>query len=236
MSNQESLRDGYAIVPGVISAARCKSIARYVESSLTSQAAGAIETSQRRLVGGRNLMQWWNGWREITAHASVAALISEQVGSTAGLVRILYFDKPPGQSWALSLHRDKTIAVAAHHKPAEPFAKPTRKAGVPHVEATDELLSRMLTLRLHLDPMCDENGPLFVVPGSHRELSQTSQQAAITIHCGAGDLFVMRPLLLHGSRAAAPGTKLHRRVVHLEIAPSSELPVPYQWHQFAPLA
>jgi len=148
------------------------------------------------------------------------------------LVRILYFDKPPGQGWSLSLHRDKTIAVAQHHVPAEPFAKPTVKADVPHVEATEELLQTMLTLRIHLDPMCDANGPLVVVPGSHHDLSKTCDQASVPIHCGGGDVFVMRPLLLHGSRAPWPETKLHRRVVHLEVAPSETLPSPYRWNKF----
>ena len=89
-----------------------------------------------------------------------------------------------------------------------------------------------MTLRLHLDPMCDENGPLVVVPGSHRILSQTCGQAVAVVHCAAGDLFVMRPLLLHGSRASSPDTRMHRRVVHLELAPRRELPGMYDWHDF----
>lgn len=122
--------------------------------------------------------------------------------------------------------------MAQHHVPAEPFAKPTVKAGIPHVEATEELLRQMLTLRIHLDPMCDANGPLVVVPGSHHDLSKTCDEASVPIHCGAGDLFVMRPLLLHGSRAALPETKRHRRVVHLEVAASKTLPSPYRWNKF----
>ncbi len=90
----------------------------------------------------------------------------------------------------------------------------------------------MLTLRIHLDPMCDANGPLVVVPGSHHDLSKTCDQASVPIHCGGGDVFVMRPLLLHGSRPL-PETKLHRRVVHLEVAPSETLPSPYRWNKFA---
>jgi ectoine hydroxylase-related dioxygenase (phytanoyl-CoA dioxygenase family) len=89
----------------------------------------------------------------------------------------------------------------------------------------------MLTLRLHLDPMRDENGPLVVVPKSHRDLTEPDEDIRV-IHCDTGDLFVMRPLLLHGSRNGIPTTNLHRRVVHLEIAPSSELPRPYQWNRF----
>jgi hypothetical protein len=47
------------------------------------------------------------------------------------------------------------------------LTRPTIKAGAPHVIASDEILHKMLTLRIHLDEVTDENGPLRVVPGSH---------------------------------------------------------------------
>lgn len=225
-------RDGYTILPGVVSADRCKSVGREIEDAFQSVSSNVIETNRGSIVGGRNLIDHWNGWPEITQQPTVARLIARQMGPRAGLVRILYFDKPPGHGWSLSLHRDQTIAVAEHHCPALPFSKPTRKAGVPHVEATESLLKSMLTLRLHLDPMRDENGPLIVVPGSHQNLSSTSAEAATVIHCDAGDVFVMRPLLLHGSRGSSSETKMHRRVIHLEMAPNTELPSSYRWHRF----
>ena len=227
------VHDGFTILPQVLAAQQCEAVGREVLAAFSSNDADAIQAQHGRLVGGRNLIRLWSGWQQIVWRPEVAGTILRHVGPRAGVVRILYFDKPPGQGWSLSLHRDKTIAVAQHHLPAEPFAKPTVKADVPHVEATEELLRKMLTLRIHLDPMCDANGPLVVVPGSHHDLSKICDQASVPIHCGAGDLFVMRPLLLHGSRAASPETKLHRRVVHLEVAPSETLPSPYRWHTFA---
>src|SRR4029077_6153806 len=94
--------------------------------------------------------------------------VTQVLGPSAGLVRGLYFDKPPEQSWALPFHRDKTIAVRDNRKLGAGFPNPTMKAGVPHVEAPDYILERMLTLRIHLDPMTLENGPLSLMPGSHR--------------------------------------------------------------------
>ena len=235
VSNMDLIRDGCTIVSKVVSVSACDLIGREIDAAYSSQPDAAIESGRSR-VGGRNLMSLWSGWRQITDVPLVVQLVRDHVGPAAGLVRALYFDKPPGQSWSLPLHRDQTIAVAEHHEPALPFSKPTCKAGVPHVEATEELLSEMLTLRLHLDPMCDENGPLSVVRGSHQDVRQTSEAPITAIQCEAGDLFVMRPLLLHGSSAASAETSLHRRVVHLEIAPRQELPHPYQWHQFESLA
>ena len=221
--------DGFAILQNVMSLADCLRIADEISLAMQQRDGDAIQASPGRVVGGRNLLSLWDGWRNIVAAPSVRRFIDEQVGSSAGVVRILFFDKPPGKGWSLSMHKDRTIAVKEHIDPPAPFAKPTRKAGVPHVEATEDLLRRMLTLRLHLDPMHQDNGPLVVIPGSH---AGNSNRAIETIQCEAGDLFVMRPLLSHGSRAANPETVDHRRVVHLELAPEETLPNAYQWHDF----
>jgi len=58
----------------------------------------------------------------------------------------VYFDKPPGHSWALPWHKDYSLAVREHGR-AGVFTKPTVKAGVPHVVAlvlTAALAARLL--------------------------------------------------------------------------------------------
>lgn len=232
-TNQKDQVDcnGCTILRQVLSRYDGQQMIAEIAEAMQSRQGDAIAAGQGRVVGGRNLLSLWSGWRRIVQQESVKSLIHATLGSDAGVVRILYFDKPPGEGWSLAMHKDRTIAVKQHVDPPAPFAKPTKKAGVPHVEATEELLRSMLTLRLHLDPMHDDNGPLVVVPGSHAGESDLPIE---TIHCGAGDVFVMRPLLSHGSRAANPETTDHRRVVHLELAPSSELPGEYEWHQFVP--
>lgn len=225
--------DGCQILPGVMEMSRCELMCREIDAHFQRESTAGIGESEAP-VGGRNLIDHWEGWREITERRCVSEFVKKHLGASAGLVRILFFDKPPGKSWSLSLHRDKTIAVAEHHSPPDPFSKPTRKAGVPHVEATDALLRQMLTLRLHLDPMTDENGPLVISKDSHQDSTGTHERLSV-IHCAAGDVFAMRPLLLHGSRAADPATQLHRRVVHLELAAEETLPAPYRWHRFITL-
>ncbi|MEM8667589.1 MAG: phytanoyl-CoA dioxygenase family protein [Planctomycetota bacterium] len=238
-------RKGYTVLREVLPISACQTMAEQLESVLLQDRPSAIDGStatatSRVIVGGRNLLSLWKDWRLVAHQELVSRFVSKHLGKAAGLVRGLYFDKPPGKGWALALHRDQTISVAQHIDPPDPFSKPTRKAGVPHVQASTELLSQMLTLRLHLDPMTDDNGPLVVIPGSHLDLEsdgQATDQATQTqtIHCAAGDIFVMRPLLVHGSRAADPKTDLHRRVIHLEFAPRAELPGGYQWHNFEPI-
>ncbi|EMI46443.1 phytanoyl-CoA dioxygenase family protein [Rhodopirellula sp. SWK7] len=236
-------RYGYRILRDVITENDCETIGSDIASILQANATDRIENREGGVVGGRNLIEHESLWKRWIADRRITQMIREYVGTNACVVRVLFFDKPPGQGWALALHRDRTIAVREHHNPPAPFSKPTRKAGVSHVEATDEVLTRMLTLRLHLDPMKADNGALFVVPRSHLTASiadedlarQLAEEPVIpeepqTIFCRAGDVFAMRPLLSHGSHATDPHTQLRRRVLHLEIAPEDVLPAPYQWH------
>jgi ectoine hydroxylase-related dioxygenase (phytanoyl-CoA dioxygenase family) len=94
----------------------------------------------------------------------------------------------------------------------------------------------MLTARIHLDAATEENGPLRVVPGSHRagkglDLGGVPPR---TVLAGRGDVLVIRPLVAHCSGKSRPETTRHRRVLHLEFAGSPRLPDGYAWHDFVP--
>jgi ectoine hydroxylase-related dioxygenase (phytanoyl-CoA dioxygenase family) len=90
----------------------------------------------------------------------------------------------------------------------------------------------MLTLRIHLDEVTDENGPLKVIPGTHRQPDPGKDTAPVSIHAAIGDVLAMRPLLSHSSGASLPGTTRHRRILHLEFAADRILPDGYQWRHF----
>lgn len=210
-------------------------LASEVTQSLNSCDAAPVNYRSRTF-GARNLAAAWDGWRKIVAVDSVQQRLHQHVGLSFGLVRILYFDKPPGHGWSLPWHRDQTISVQRHLDPLAPFAKATTKAGVPHVEATHGVLNKMLTLRLSLDPMNENNGPLLVIPGSHEDTDDHTKavdsRPVVELHCDAGDVFAMRPRLLHASKKASDLADIHRRVVHLEFAPANILPEPWQWHSY----
>ncbi len=161
-------------------------------------------------------------------------LLRGVLGPEVGLVRVLFFDKPPERTWALPWHKDLTIAVKPHSSESTVFSKPTLKAGLPHVEASREVLEAMLTLRIHLDDMTEENGPLLVVPGSHRlgKVPVASYETARTILGSRGDVLAMRPLLAHRSISSREGTTLHRRILHLEFTGLPHLPDGFEWHDF----
>lgn len=225
-------RQGFVRIPGLLSAAQLQRYRAQIDAQRYPDSEGAR-------VGGRNINLDGLDWRSVFDSPRLAEALGSSVPGRFGIVRALFFDKPPGRSWRLALHRDRTIAVAAHRALLAPYSHPTLKAGVPHVVADPPLLERMVTLRLHLDAMHEDNGPLQVVPGSHRCADPTAPIAAQTpveIHCAAGDGLLMKPLLLHGSRSPAPGCTAHRRVLHLECAPENAIANGYAWHRFEPIS
>jgi hypothetical protein len=205
------------------------------ELMLADATTASIDSRERGApaYGARNLLRSWPAVIDLVRNPALAEPLLRILGKCGGLVRGLYFDKPPGHTWALPWHRDMTVAVKSHGVIGR-FRKPTLKAGVPHMEAPRELLESMVTARIHLDDMTDDNGPLRVMPKSHRQRStaDVDDHSAISLHCKAGDVLLMRPLLCHASAHGNSGHDGHRRVVHLEFAPNAELPDEYEWHDF----
>lgn len=220
-------------MPGIFSADETSELARRLEAALQADESSVLRR-RGQTYGSRDLIRLLPEVCDIPKRPRLKEFIAAMLGPRAGLVRALYFDKPPDRGWSLTWHKDCTIAVKRTDLPSSHFRRPTLKAGIPHVEAPELLLKQMLTLRLHVDPMTPENGPLSVIPGSHSAEIEGDQQA-VEIHTAAGDVFAMRPLLTHSSSSPKEGTSMHRRVVHLEFAPSAELPDGYEWHSFYPV-
>ena len=231
--------DGFAVLPGVFAPAEVAAALGAWEIAAQRHATdeAVLANEGGPAYGARDLLRLWPGVMHFARHPRLAGPLLDVLGEGAGVVRVLFFDKPPGHSWALPWHKDYNVAVA-RHRGGEVFTKPTRKAGVPHVMAPFAVLSRMLTARVHLDDATADNGPLRVIPGSHRNYSSGADEVKepVTIHCRAGDVLLMRPLLTHASGHTRPDAGLHRRIVHLECAPAGELPDGYQWHDFERLA
>lgn len=235
----ESLaQDGYVLLPGVFPSEAIEQ-ARRQWSELQSRHISdeAILTNEAgSAYGARNLLRLWPEVIELARQPALRDALCRVLGRRAGVVRALFFDKPPGHTWALPWHKDYNIAVI-EHVPEGVFTKPTTKAGVPHVLAPESVLNGMVTARIHLDRVTAENGPLRVIAGSHRFYScgEDEPRDPVAIHCRAGDVLLMRPLLTHASGNCRPGVAVHRRIVHLECAASPVLPHGYRWHRYEPL-
>ncbi len=227
-------RHGFAMLGEFVDADELTALAQNLESKLENSRDSSVLRSRGKMYGSRNLLATFPDAANLLKSPALLELITSVIGPDAGLVRALYFDKPPGRTWSLPWHKDRTIAVARNDRPSKQFRNPTVKAGIPHVEAPESVLTEMLTLRIHVDPMTTENGPLSVIPGSHRS-NHKATNAPVQLRANAGDILAMRPLLSHSSSMSSPNTNSHRRVIHFELSPHAELPDGYKWHTFTQL-
>jgi phytanoyl-CoA dioxygenase PhyH len=90
----------------------------------------------------------------------------------------------------------------------------------------------VVALRLHLDDSLSQNGPLRILPATHK-IGVLSDEEAHNFACRiapiectvrAGGLLAMRPLIVHASSKSlciAP-----RRVLHIEYAANSSIAAP----------
>ena len=231
-------RDGFTVLRGVFTDEAVVAMIRSLEGIFAERAGteASIRGDEGTIYAARNVLELWPDAAQVWRVPPLPECLSDVLGPRFGLVRILFFDKPPHQTWALPWHKDLTIAVRENRLPSRHFGKPTRKAGVPHVEAPLSVLESMLTARIHLDDATEENGPLKVVPGSHRTGKALTLDLAppIRILAQRGDVLLMRPLLAHCSGKSHPYTARHRRILHLEFAAGADLPDGYAWHHFIP--
>jgi hypothetical protein len=161
---QQIDRDGFAVLAAVFESREIETTLHGLETAFQTQQDSAIRSEAGHIYAARNLLSTWPAAAALWQISPLQDVLADVLGTDYGLVRVLYFDKPPNQSWGLPWHKDMTIAVRNNRLPSERFGKPTQKAGVPHVEAPSELLERMLTARIHLDTVTEENGPLKVLP------------------------------------------------------------------------
>lgn len=223
-------RDGFCILPGRLADAE-------VDALLGALARVAAGNGARRRRGSifaiRNLLREVPEARALAGGPLVRAGVEAVLGRGAFPVRGILFDKTPAANWKVTWHQDSMIPVR-ERMAVEGFRSWSVKAGVPHVLPPDAVLAGMLHARAHLDDCREENGPLLVIPGSHRlgRLAEAERarlvaaETAVPCLLPRGGVLLMRPLLLHASSAARrPG---HRRVIHLEFA-AAPLPGGLEW-------
>jgi hypothetical protein len=219
------LRDGFAVVPTVLSDAQCDAVAAWVDAFASDSP------------GTRSLLSH-DGCRALVAtlraHPSLAVLIpADHVA-----VQCTYFEKSIDNNWLVPIHQDLSIPVRARvdHPALRGWSD---KEGTLFVQPPADVLETLVAVRIHLDPCLETDGPLQLVPGTHTrgriDAAEASRlkQAGPVIACTVdrGGALVMRPLALHAS-SKATGTS-RRRVLHIVFGPA-EPGYGLQWPDMQP--
>lgn len=197
------------LVPDVIPAHECAALADAISAGHDG-------------VGSRCLLpQAWCAAlaRRLQQHAALASLIPARHVA----VQCTFFEKSPARNWLVPVHQDLSIPVADRvDDPA--LGGWSSKEGTLFVQAPVELLDQLVAVRLHLDPCSEADGPLRVVPASHRA-GRIDPEAAVLarnrheVSCPSerGGVLAMRPLLLHASSKSTGSSR--RRVLHFVYGP-----------------
>ena len=220
-------RDGFALLPDVLDA---DSI-RELRGALDAMPIAATKHRGRAVYGVRNLLASCPAIAELAQSNPIRGIVRAVLGPEAFATRAILFDKLPDADWAVRWHRDLVIAVS-EQLDMPGFEGWSRKSGVWHVRPPTEIMARMLAVRVHLDDSDRENGCLRVLPGSHRpdfgDRADVNEGEAVDCLTKAGDVLLMRPLILHTSTTGTRPSR--RRVVHMEFA-GEELPAALDWHE-----
>jgi ectoine hydroxylase-related dioxygenase (phytanoyl-CoA dioxygenase family) len=170
--------------------------------------------------------------RDLAVSVAVRTLAEAVLGKNCFAVKGTFFNKTQESNWKVAWHQDLTIMVRERREAAG-FGPWTMKADIVHVQPPAEVLSRILAVRLHLDESGPDNGPLRVLPGSHRQgrissekVAEWQKRSSVVCTIPRGGALLMRPLLLHASSTCVAPKP--RRVIHLEFA-ADELPEGLEW-------
>jgi len=202
------------------------------ESVVTHQECDSLlEALSGCAVGGRA------GARHLLSKPAVAKVANDprliqiarrSLGESAVPFRATLFAKSPQSNWLVVWHQDTALPLTSRIDSPE-WGPWSNKAGILYAHAPAWALSRVVALRLHLDPSTNENGPLRVIPGSHQAGLLTDEQVfsiarrSNPVDClvPRGGVLAMRPLLIHSSSKAHSAEP--RRVLHIEYADSLQL-------------
>jgi len=207
-------REGFAMTPSLLSSAEVAHLIALIE----------VHASPDAKRGGiRDIMHRVPELRDTANHPAVRSIVEQVLEANAFVVRSTLFDKTEAANWKVPWHQDLTVAVRSR-RDTEGYGPWSTKEGIVHVQPPTEVLARMVTVRIHLDPCPATNGALRVLPGTHKlgRLNQNyldchiDEGRAVTCAAQSGDALIMRPLLLH---ASSPSTlPAHRRILHFDFA------------------
>lgn len=206
---------GFEICNGVFNADECNLLINRINRSTNKSAPGIRNLMSNRAV------------RTIANDRRLSAFAGSFFGRQVVPFKATLFSKTGKANWLVAWHQDTALPVE-RVPDREGWGPSSVKNGVAFVHAPTEALSKILALRIHLDASTESNGPLRVIPGSHKkrliddkEFYEWMRRKAVTCCVGKGGVIAMSPLLIHASSKCLRDEP--RRVLHIEYAAFLEI-------------
>lgn len=208
---------GYAIYDGIFG----HSVLRDTLQALTSTDLHRTRAGARHVLSVPEV-------RQLAEDSRLLEIASQFVGNGAVPFRATLFDKSADANWLVAWHQDTALPLRVRVDDPE-WGPWSTKAGVLYAHAPAWALERVVALRVHLDDSTSTNGPLRVLPDTHRggvlpdeEVERLAFQIApVDCTTAAGGVIAMRPLTIHASSKSIDDQP--RRVLHIEYADSVKL-------------
>lgn len=208
---------GFSIVPRLLEPEEVdRLLEQLARASLSRTRAGARHALSHAVVAG------------LAGDSRLRNLACEVLGGDALPFRATLFDKSENANWLVVWHQDTALPLL-HRREVPGWGPWSVKPGVTYAHAPASALAQVLALRIHLDDSTASNGPLRVLPGSHRfgVLSDgsieelTGKLDRVDCLVPRGGVLAMRPLIVHASSKST--ITAPRRVLHIEYAASLTL-------------
>lgn len=203
---------GFTLARGVVNAESRELLLRLTTPVL---GAGAVHHRGGDTFAARGLLSKVSELRQLLEACGIDALASTVLGGRAVPLDAIFFDKHARANWTVPGHQDRIVAVAA-----TTARKHRIRDGIAHAELDAKTLAGLVALRIHFDPTDAETGALCVVPRSHldgvmpsRQISNVPLGHYVPCAARAGDVLILRPLLLHRSSPSRGDGQ--RRVLHV---------------------
>lgn len=213
-------KDGFAIIPAVLSNSEVDQLSESVK----------VSGPRRGRAGMRHILSF-SSVANLARQPNIIDLARSALGTEALPFRATLFDKSPSSNWLVVWHQDTALPLRECRE-VPGWGPWSTKDGIAYAHAPTEALSQVLALRIHLDHSTALNGPLRVLPATHRlgvlddeQVHQLATQiTAVECPVPAGGILAMRPLLIHSSSKSR--SEADRRVLHIEYAASASIAAP----------
>lgn len=182
-------------------------------------AAGAVRGRAQSAYGARGLLVARPHLRSLFSEFALDRIAEDALGGAAFPIDAVFFDKRSDANWAVPAHQDVVVPVPFSAELAG-VRNLRHRHGVTYGEPADHVLHELVALRIHFDDAGPENGGLSIVHGSHSlgrlsgaEILRIPPESYTQYPCRAGDVLLMRPLVVHRSGRSVLPT--HRRVLQV---------------------